>query len=134
MRPIFTAAILTNSVKNTNRATEDRNGISFMYYRRIVRRETALASGSLISGCYARLIPQDAIGPPSTARKNDMVDATTSMATPFSIQTPDVSFSRQDYRGMYAMKASNYNEGAMNLAPQSSWNIMPTYGSYNSVL
>ncbi|KAK8527826.1 hypothetical protein V6N13_085635 [Hibiscus sabdariffa] len=75
--------------------------------------------------------PQDANGPPSTARNSDMVDATTSMATPFSIQNPDVSFSRQDYRGMYAMKASNYNEGAMNLAPQSSWNITPTYVSYN---
>ncbi|KAK8594210.1 hypothetical protein V6N13_126019 [Hibiscus sabdariffa] len=75
--------------------------------------------------------PQDANGPPSTERDSDMVDATTGMATPFSIQNPDVYFSRQDYRGMYAMKASNYNEHAMNLAPQSSWNIMPTYVSYN---
>ncbi|KAL4312359.1 hypothetical protein GQ457_01G000920 [Hibiscus cannabinus] len=75
--------------------------------------------------------PQDANGPPSSATNSDMVDATTSMATPLSIQIPDVSFSPQDYRGMYAMKGWNYNEGAMNLAPQSSWNIMPTYGSYN---
>ncbi|KAK8622306.1 hypothetical protein V6N13_117228 [Hibiscus sabdariffa] len=74
---------------------------------------------------------QDANGPPSSAINSDMVDATTSIATPLSIQIPDVSFSPQDYRGMYAMKGWNYNEGAMNLAPQSSWNIMPTYGSYN---